>query len=73
MDDKACVVETDALLRCWKINGAENVDETHPCLAAEQAYISCVGKNVCIINDVFILWKFLILNIIEIMERLEED
>ena len=47
MDEKACVVETDALLRCWKINGAENVDETHPCLAAEQAYLSCVGKNVC--------------------------
>ena len=70
MDDKACVVETDALLRCWKINGAENVDETHPCLAAEQAYLSCVGKNVCIIIDfqIVFLWKFLILNIQNVMK-----
>eukprot|EP01083_Nonionella_stella_P176139 615541_1 len=46
MDEKACKVETDALLRCWQIHGAEDVDETHPCNAVQDSYLGCVRKNV---------------------------
>lgn len=48
MDDKACKVETDALLRCWKIHGADDVNETHPCHTTQGLYLGCVRKNVCI-------------------------
>ena len=47
MDDKACNEETNAMLRCWKINGAENVDETHACWSIQDEYLKCVRKNVC--------------------------
>ena len=47
MDSKACTEETDAMLRCWKIHGAENVDETHSCYSVQEQYLQCVRRNVC--------------------------
>ena len=47
MDEKACKVETDLLLKCWKVHGAEEVDETHPCNSAQDQYMRCVRINVC--------------------------
>mmetsp|Transcript_51350 Transcript_51350/g.85155 ORF Transcript_51350/g.85155 Transcript_51350/m.85155 type:complete len:159 (+) Transcript_51350:25-501(+) len=46
MDDKACTVEKETVLRCWKIHGAEEVDPTHPCHTAESNYTVCVRRNV---------------------------
>ena len=52
MDEKACKVETDLLLKCWKVHGAEEVDETHPCNSAQDAYMRCVRINVRFIQSV---------------------
>eukprot|EP01084_Bolivina_argentea_P129776 229157_1 len=46
MDDKACVVETDQLLKCWKIHGSDDVDEIHPCHDSQLKYLACLRKNV---------------------------